>query len=979
MKGKLIRLTFTLILFFVCTITFAQQAEIYGYVKDAMSNDLLPGATVAVDETSMGTITNGEGYFRLANINPGKYTLVFSYIGFLSERVEVDIKAGEKKEVKMVLTYDAFDINEVVVSAQILGQAKALNQQLNSDALVNVVSSDKIKELPDVNAAEAIGRLPGISVSRVGGEASKVTVRGLSPKLTSITINGVKVAATSIGQSTTNPTSSSNSFSDDRSVDLSMISPELLSSIEVYKSPTADMDGDAIGGIVNLGIMKAPDKATAKVQSNGGFNGLSNSFSNYKFSADGSKRFHNNKFGVLGGISYEKVNRNSQTVRNSYSDTYMDEAGKDSWEIDRTTLYDYVRDYRRFGLNGTFDYQYNSGFIVGQGFYSGRDANQLSNQDYVDVGGEVRHLPGHSKTKTSTYQGVLSGQQRINALSVDWTVAKSQTIGDNYYDVVMYLKEDQGFLNTTGEKLYTPQQLLSFRTNDFSNGYLQQYSFEPDKTQQDNITAALDFKLDYTLSNKLAGFLKFGAKHRTENRSRSHNHQYVGDYYLTQSTRDKANANMGGDLIFNGINNSRISMENFYENKDDKLKIWDGEYSLMPKMDMDYVDLWHEKQQGELYKNLERSHDRYDLTERVSAMYVMTKITFNNWITFIPGLRYEYSDNNYFGYYSSYVQATNGTISSGNVRDTTTYQTYGVILPSFHLKLKPLDWFDVRLSAVKTLARPDYAMLVPRVNVATDVSQIYKGNPDLKNSEAWSYDATVSFFSNKLGLLSVGGFYKKFDNYFTEVEYDISSDRAASLNYPRTAFHVEEDYQNFDDSKVYGFELDLQTNFTFLPSPFNGIVFNANLTRLWSETYNPKYNEKETYYIGRDAYFIYDTVGYSEKSVLPDQVELAGNISLGYDYKGFACRISMIYQSPSLKNLGNELNKENLEFFKNYTDRFLRFDASISQKIGKHVKLAANIANLTNESERSYQYKSKYWTGENRYGTTVDLSIQYKF
>lgn len=969
MRGKLARLTFILVLFFNYTITFAQNGEIYGNVKDAMANDFLPGATVALEGTSMGTITNSEGKYRLANIKPGKYTLVFSYIGYLSEKLEIELGPGEQKEINMVLTYDAVDLNEVVISAQILGQAKALNQQLNSDALVNVVSSDKIKELPDVNAAEAIGRLPGISVSRVGGEASKVTVRGLSPKLTSITINGVKVAPTSIGQSTKNPTSSSNTFSDDRSVDLSMISPELLSSIEVFKSPTADMDGDAIGGIVNLGVMKAPDKAAARVQSSGGFNGLSNSFSNYKFSADGSKRFLDNKFGLLAGVSYEKVNRNSQTVRNYYN---MDDVLEDDWRLNRTVLYDDVRDYRRFGFNSTIDYKYNSGFVVGQGFYSERNADVLSNQDYVDYGGEVRHQPGHSKSKTSTYQGVLSGQQRIKALSVDWTLAKSQTISDNYYDLELYLKENQGVL-LPGD-VYTPSQLLSYRTLNYNQGYLQQYAWEPDKTIQDNITAALDLKLDYALGDALAGFLKFGGKHRTENRSRTHNHQFVADYYLTQATVDQAVNNMGDlGLITNGFG---VSMENFYQGIQN-LEIWDGEYSLMPKMNMDYLDLWHEKQRSALHKQLDRAHEQYEITERVSAAYVMTKLTFKNWLTFIPGLRYEYSDNDYYSYISSYVQNVNGSIENGDLRDTTSYQKYGVLLPSFHLKIKPIDWFDFRMSAVKTLARPDYSMITPRAHVVTNTLVIYKGNPELKHSEAWSYDAMASFFSNKLGLFTIGGFYKVFNNYFTEVEYDMPAEVALSLGFPNSPFRVEEDYENFNDTKIYGFELDLQTNFSFLPAPFNGIVFNANLTRLWSETYVPKYNPKEVYYVGRDPYYIYDTVGYLEKSVLPDQVELAGNVSLGYDYKGFSCRISMVYQSPSLRSLGSA--QDNQEYFKDYADQFLRFDASVSQKIGKHLKLTANVANLTNESERSYRYISKYWTRENRYGTTIDVGLQYKF
>ena len=89
----------------------------------------------------------------------------------------------------------AIEGEEVVVSAQLQGQTAAINQQLNSNTIVNVVSSDKIQELPDANVAESLGRLPGVAIQRDAGEATKVVVRGLSPKFNSVTINGLGVQA----------------------------------------------------------------------------------------------------------------------------------------------------------------------------------------------------------------------------------------------------------------------------------------------------------------------------------------------------------------------------------------------------------------------------------------------------------------------------------------------------------------------------------------------------------------------------------------------------------------------------------------------------------------------------------------------------------------------------------------------------------------------------------------------------------------
>ena len=98
-------------------------------------------------------------------------------------------------------------------------------------------------ELPDANAAESVGRLPGISLRRSGGEGSQVVIRGLAPTYNSVTISGQKLAATDL---------------DDRGVDLSMISPEILAGIEVSKALTPDQDADSFGGSVNFKLADAP-------------------------------------------------------------------------------------------------------------------------------------------------------------------------------------------------------------------------------------------------------------------------------------------------------------------------------------------------------------------------------------------------------------------------------------------------------------------------------------------------------------------------------------------------------------------------------------------------------------------------------------------------------------------------------------------------------------------------------------------------
>ena len=122
------------------------------------------------------------------------------------------LKVGEGENLKQDFKLVAVSIEgeTVVVTAQASGQNAAINQQLASNTVTNVVSAARIQELPDANAAESVGRLPGVSVLRSGGEGTQIVIRGLQPKYNNVTVDGVRMASS-------NP--------NDRSVDLSMISP----------------------------------------------------------------------------------------------------------------------------------------------------------------------------------------------------------------------------------------------------------------------------------------------------------------------------------------------------------------------------------------------------------------------------------------------------------------------------------------------------------------------------------------------------------------------------------------------------------------------------------------------------------------------------------------------------------------------------------------------------------------------------------
>ncbi len=303
------KLTLFVLLFALIPGVLFASGTIKGVVKDAQTGDPLPGANVIIKTIYHGTSTDLGGSFILTAVPDGQQIVTISYLGYVEQEMTLDITDGETETIEVALQVLTIQGEEVVITAQAYGQRAAINQQMAANTVTNVVSSEKIAELPDANAAEALGRLPGVSLKRGSGEANQVVIRGLSPKYNNVTIEGVKMASTS-------------DF--DRSVDLSLVQSEMLSGIEVSKSLRPDMDADALGGTVNLRLQEAPMTRKINLAAEGGYAHLGNEFANYKFTGGYSDRFFDKKFGVSIRLATEQKQLPSHRFSAGYSGAYND-------------------------------------------------------------------------------------------------------------------------------------------------------------------------------------------------------------------------------------------------------------------------------------------------------------------------------------------------------------------------------------------------------------------------------------------------------------------------------------------------------------------------------------------------------------------------------------------------------------------------------------------------------------------------------
>ncbi len=126
----------------------AQSATVRGTILDAVTNEPLPWANVVLVGTSIGGASDIEGKFVIRNVPVGSHTVRATYIGYETRELEVVLTVDQVLELELPLDPVSLIEEEVVVTAQASGQTAAINRQLSSLAIKNVVSGARIQELP---------------------------------------------------------------------------------------------------------------------------------------------------------------------------------------------------------------------------------------------------------------------------------------------------------------------------------------------------------------------------------------------------------------------------------------------------------------------------------------------------------------------------------------------------------------------------------------------------------------------------------------------------------------------------------------------------------------------------------------------------------------------------------------------------------------------------------------------------------------
>ncbi len=938
---------FCLLLFSILTITpalWGQGGQVDVTLTDSLTGQPLGFASWQLKGTSYNGTTSLGGTFRILDLPAGEYTLLLNYLSYRPKNYTFNLQGKEQLTLEITMVREAFEIEEVVVSAQLEGQRAAIQKQINANSIVNVVSKDRIEEIPDQNAAETVGRIPGVSLQREGGEATKVSIRGLSPRYNSITINGERIPATD---------------GNDRSVDLSMVSTDALDGIEVYKSITPDQDGDAVGGTVNFLIKRAREGLQGNFKGSTGYNRQQDEFGQYRGNLSLSNRFFDDKLGVIVTGNYQRANRSSDILTASYITIGEDTTGAAIINVEDINLADNLEIRKRYGGSLTLDYELDRGAISVSSFigvldreeerYRTRYRPEASRKEY-DYRKRIINQFTWNNTLTGTYQlGLWKSELSYGA---SYALTERNTPTDN----TARFRETGAFTGQVDES--NLETVVGAAKNDLERTFFQQDRLDTEEIFTQKYTGNIDWKVPFHNDRKsISGFFKVGAKVRLQSRNRENFRLWSAFGAI-----DEIAETYPDRFVLNS--DGRIQISEFIGDHDEGVFLQDRfSFGLGPTLDPAKLQSFTNTYKDEFYSEDERQRlQNYDAFEEIRAAYVMSKLTFFEKLTIIPGVRMENTQTRFEGLFGRSFELEGQVLISA--QDTVGTQNYTEFLPMVQAKYQVKPWMDIRLAATRTLARPNFFDLVPWQQIDDINGVVQRGNAELKHTTVWNYDAFFSFY-NRYGLLTVGGFHKRLKN----VDYTRIS-RDTDPNSSTTGYRLITQENLAADVTVFGVEFDLQANLTFLPKPFNGIVLSANYTLIESETLFPQLKVID----GEPPFFIPTVVDTFRRGVLPDQPDNVFNFSLGYETGGFSARLSVVRQGTTLQFVGDRVELDG--FFR----AFSRWDLAVKQELKNGVSFFLNVNNITNTPEFVFLAADQRFPVEEEYfGWTADLGVKYKF
>jgi TonB-dependent receptor len=907
------------------------RGAIAGTVTDQVEA-ALKGAEISVQSPALTASTNEQGRFYINDLAPGTYNLTISYVGLTPFTTSVTVNAGQTANVDAQLHVANRGETVVVSAARASAEAEAINIERAADNLLQVMPNQIITSLPNANLADALGRLPSVTLERDEGEGKYVQVRSTEPRLTNTTVDGVNLPSEEPGV---------------RQIKFDAIPSSLVESVQISKTLQANMEGDGIGGSVNLITKTATDTPTVEITGLGGYTPIENGRGNTAETATFGRRFGaSKKFGVTVGGSYDWEGRGIDDF-----EPVPDENNGSSW-FDGASLREYQYFRPRYGFAGSADYRIRDGSNVYARFlysdfknYGDRWAYQL--QDNTP---NASLLNPSNQGGTPSYDGelrnpniqvgslILGGNHVLNTTWYTWEA----NIGRSSYGNSPY--SDANFNSTLASSNcefnpgatkdpYLPQwnQACFTEIQNPASFTLDHISRDLGEAAQLNLGVGGSGAKQYHIGNRSAVF-EYGGSFRNE-------HKYADTYKLTLTP----NGTVGMSQFPN-----RMINNNYYNG---------GAYKLGYNVSLEDVLSYANANASAFSSSSTQGQDlsQFGLVEQVSSGYVMNTIDFSNGIRFIAGLRAEYTSDNVHNLASGDIGITPNAFSG----------SYYTLLPSASLRFKAGPDSYVRLIFARGLSRPDPQDIAQPLSwtASGNGSNRYSvnfGNANLKAETGDDVDVLFDHYLKPFGVISVGYFYKSLQDPIVVSTYQLTNYLPPGAPSVDRGNYLATQPVNAGSAWLSGFEASYLQHYTALPRFLGGLGMSANYS-----------------YIGSSTSGI---PGRSDHPRLLRNSPNVFNISPTYDRGRYSLRMGLSYNQASIYGYqyqdgqpGGVNGPLSDIFFYSH----IQVDAQGIIGMGHNLSLVVSGLNLNNEVFGFYQGSSQYMIQREYYQPTFSAGVRW--
>ena len=933
-------LNFIFILF--TSLIYSQSGKVTGLIMDGEYDEPMAFANVIVKGSTIGTTTDFDGKYSL-DLEPGEYTLTFSFVGYQTIEVsEVLIKSDEVEQVDVTLSTNTLDEIIITTTVRKNTESAVLDIQKKSAVMLDGLSSQGIKKAGASNIASAVKSVPGVSVQ--GGKY--VYVRGLGDRYTKSILNGVDIPGLDPDRNT---------------IQMDIFPTNILENIIVIKSAAAEYPADFTGGVVDIVTRDFPTKKETSFSIGSAYNSemhFKNDFligpsegTDFLGFDNNSRSRPINRYQYIPG-TFENYPLLTQ-LTSSFNPILQAErkTSKNNFNFGFTTGNQFL-----VGDNDKLGYQFSLSYRNETSFYKNRvdnrltkDPNNSSNYNLLtsrlstgDEGENNIILSGLAglvyKRENSKYKLNLLHIQNGESVGGYFNQEASQAgagggIEQYTKDVIQYTQRSVTNLLVNGqhniEKGWNVDWKISptlatvldkdHRTTAFqitqegdaiiapsSSGY-------PQRVWRDlfefNLANQVNFLKKYTLKDKPAK-LKFGGGMTYKFRD------FELDYYIFTSTNP---------VVPNGQANNLLLTEN----------IWTPETQAGTHL---------------VFGNLYQSANSYEGEQRIYSGYFSNEFELIENLKSVVGIRTELFQSYYTG------QNQSGSQVFYNEKIIDNFDIY----PSANLILSLNENSNLRSSFSKTTARPSFKE-ASRAQIYDAISdRLFIGNLDLKPSYIDNLDMRYEIFGDKGDIIAFSGFYKTFKD-------PIELTFFASAPNQLTA-------RNLGSAKVYGAEFEIRKPLNIISDDVRKWRFslNASLIKSSLEMFEDEYNNRLN--AARDGESISRTRDLQGQSPFL----INSNIEFLNEETGFQYGLFYNVQGRTLEVVGTGIVPDvytvpfhSLNF---NLKKFLDDDGKSSISIK-----AKNILNSKKESVyESFNISDEIWTSRMQ-GTEISIGYSLKF